>query len=234
MTKPGYGEWVYHLCRKWQPPRKHTLTRAGREVTVRVDVPKLIGVAVMMASWGKDGSDIYPSAEKIAPHADMSVRQVKDLRQLAVSLGMFRVTGKSGRSQILEIATPPDAMVQDSAPSWCGIPHPTYVNPMSNLSNSDGAESRTIQTRSSATGQDERSESYESSDGAESRTLNVPQAAPIPETDYHDTAAGWHHRRCDCATCRQNRAFTPDQPRLWQRPVRRCQCADCKETPGTL
>jgi hypothetical protein len=107
---PGYGEWIYHLCRKWNPPAQTPrLTRSGETAYDNVDPVQLIGLATIMASYGEDGRDIYPPAPYIARHAGKSVRTVKTLRQQAITLGMFRVVGRRNGRDCLVIAIPPDA-----------------------------------------------------------------------------------------------------------------------------
>lgn len=248
--KPRYGQWVYHLCRKWNPPKTAEMRRDGRKgsrlVTVNVDVPKLLGVAVIMASFGTDGTEIFCEAETIAVHAAMGVRQVKDLRQIAVALGMFRVARREGRKQVLEIAIPPDAvtdpMVQDSAPSRCGTLHPIYVPSKEHLSNNQGAVDCTLKIgdHSSADEQESLSDSYVSSDGAESRTMTVQsiedEVDPADILDeMNQSELVTHCVYCHCRTCERNRSFGwfPGSEKYVE-PSEPCQCFNCRASePST-
>jgi hypothetical protein len=93
---PGYGAWVYHLARKWKPPPD-------------INAPKIIGFAVIMATFGKDGRGIWPSAATLAKCAHVSERTAQRLRADCVELGLLRETGITGSGiAILEIAIPRD------------------------------------------------------------------------------------------------------------------------------
>ena len=93
---PTYGAWVYHLARKWKPPPDTNL-------------PKILGFAVIMASFGTRGRGIWPSAATLAKCAHISERHAKRLRAQCVELGLFRETGITGSGiAILEITIPRD------------------------------------------------------------------------------------------------------------------------------
>jgi hypothetical protein len=87
----------YHLARKWRAPDD-------------VNIPRVIGFAVILASFGRDGRRIYPSASKLAETARMHRRNAQKLRTECVRLGLFRDTGQRiSKIAVLEIAVPPDA-----------------------------------------------------------------------------------------------------------------------------
>src|SRR5205809_2175871 len=93
---PTYGTWVYHLARKWKAPPD-------------IDLPKLLGFAVIMASFGTNGRDIWPSLARLAEYAHVSRSTAKRLRRQCVDLGLFRETGTTPRGiAILAIAIPAD------------------------------------------------------------------------------------------------------------------------------
>jgi hypothetical protein len=93
---PTYGKWVYHIARKWKPPPD-------------ISLPKIVGFAVIMASFGTSGRDIWPSAATLADAAHVSVATVDRLRPQCIELGLFRKRGitKSG-VPIVDIAIPAD------------------------------------------------------------------------------------------------------------------------------
>jgi hypothetical protein len=93
---PGYGAWVYHIARKWKPPPG-------------INAPKIIGFAIIMATFGKNGQGIWPSASTLAKCAHVSERTAQRLRADCVELGLFREAGITGSGiAILEIAIPAD------------------------------------------------------------------------------------------------------------------------------
>lgn len=97
MNKPKFWEWEYCLARNWAAPKG-------------VDVPKLIGFAIILATFGTEGGNIYPSAATLAERACMTPNTAKKWRGRCVKLGLFRDTGETyHRIPILEIAMPPDA-----------------------------------------------------------------------------------------------------------------------------
>lgn len=101
MTKskrPDFWHWQSHIMRRWAPPAKVN----GRSI----DKCKIVGFAVILASFGKDGTNLHPSAATLARRAHMSERWAKQLRKDAVTLGLFREIRGTGPVQNLEIAIP--------------------------------------------------------------------------------------------------------------------------------
>jgi hypothetical protein len=93
---PDFWRWYYHLARKWEPPD--------------IDVPKIIGFALIMATFGKKGREIRPSSATLAKRANVHPVTARRLRRECIDLGLFRKTG-IGRNgiDVLEIAIPRDA-----------------------------------------------------------------------------------------------------------------------------
>jgi len=91
---PDFWPWYYHLARKWRAPPD-------------IDVPKVIGFALIMGTFGKDGRDIRPSASTLADRAKVHRITANNLRKQCVTLGLFRETGKTRSGiPILEIKIP--------------------------------------------------------------------------------------------------------------------------------
>ncbi len=98
---PRFWGWCYHITRKWKPPPEIN----GR----KVDVPKIVGFALIMGMFATDGRNIWPSASTLAKLANVNERTARRLRQDCISLGLLRETGATRSGiPILEISIPPD------------------------------------------------------------------------------------------------------------------------------
>ncbi len=90
----------------------------------------IIGFAIVLASFGKSGRGIWPSAEKVAERGGQSVANVKRLRKLVVRLGLFRKTGgHHGRIEDLEIDIPSKAPVKAHDDPWAGMAPANFGDP---------------------------------------------------------------------------------------------------------
>ena len=99
--RPTYGKWAYHIARKWKAPP----TVNGR----KVDVPKIIGFAHILASFATDGENIWPAVPRLAKLANCDERTARRLRQDCIALGLFKVVGKTVYNvPKLELSIPPD------------------------------------------------------------------------------------------------------------------------------
>jgi hypothetical protein len=98
VAKVSYWDWFYHVSRKWVMPPDATAAE--------------LWVAVVMATFNDEKSDkgIYPSAERLAERANLSLRQAKRLRKLAVRHGLFAErSGEFHRGvPVLDLAIPAD------------------------------------------------------------------------------------------------------------------------------
>jgi hypothetical protein len=102
-----YGDWVYWISRKWQTDAK--------------DKMELIGFAVLLASFGDDGVDCYPTSDTLARLGNISQRTAKRWRIRCVELGLFEETGKTYKGvPKLRISIPADD--DDPIPSGCYNP----------------------------------------------------------------------------------------------------------------
>jgi hypothetical protein len=101
VERPKYGQWDYFIKRKWHPPKEVN----GRKVNKFT----IVGFAQTLESYGNDGENIHPSADKVARDHGYRANWIKRLRSDCLALGLFRQTGWYGRIPILERAMPPDA-----------------------------------------------------------------------------------------------------------------------------
>jgi hypothetical protein len=100
--KNPYWTWQDHIVNQWDGPAK-----AGR--APRTPKYRLVGFAIVLASFGTDGRDIYPSAARIAQRAGITESNAKLMRAAVIRAGLFRKTGRHrGLVAILEIDIPPE------------------------------------------------------------------------------------------------------------------------------
>jgi hypothetical protein len=104
--KQDYWRWQNFLIRDWQPPP-------------RVEKLKAIGFALILASFGTHGKDIYASARIVGERACVSESTAKRWRRKLAELELFRETDDyHGRVRILEIAIPDARVSTERLPSW--------------------------------------------------------------------------------------------------------------------
>jgi hypothetical protein len=90
-----YGDWVYWLTRKWEYSGKDKL--------------ELIGFAVLLASFGDNGIDCYPTIETLVRLGNVSERTAQRRKARCVELGLFEDTGKTYKGvPKLRISIPAD------------------------------------------------------------------------------------------------------------------------------
>lgn len=89
----GYWPWVYYITRLWDYPD---------------DVEaKVIGFAIILSTFGKDGHNIWPAAHTVARRAGMTKKTARRYRQRCIDLGLFRDTGQRvNYIPVLEISIP--------------------------------------------------------------------------------------------------------------------------------
>jgi hypothetical protein len=116
MNSPDFWKWQYHICRKWQPPKGFNKTR-------------IVGFALILASWGNDGKGIRPSAATLAKAVGMSRSTAIEMRELVVNFGLFRETGRTPEKiPILEIVMAADATAAEAVSTIAGTqPAPADV-----------------------------------------------------------------------------------------------------------
>lgn len=229
--KPGYGQWVYHIYRKWNPPAsiKRPVTRKDGTTEVvdeSFDLLHVLGLAVMMASFGKDGSRIHPSAGTLAKRSGMTDRGVKNLRRQAIQLGLFRQTGNVGRVPELEVTLPPDSPHREAGFPMIGNEASRYLSSSKkNLSNRQEETEFPIEDRptgptypdsnSFATGDSERSELYESSDReACFPSKGRPETVTLDDGTEVDIPADVLEDPCGCSTCSAGFRHPWGRPRI--------------------
>jgi hypothetical protein len=93
-AKLRYWPWVYHVTRVWEYPDD-------------VEAAKIIGFAIIMSTFGKNGHDIYPAAHTVARRAGMTDRLARRYRRRCIELGLFTDTGERKNCiPVLEISIP--------------------------------------------------------------------------------------------------------------------------------
>jgi hypothetical protein len=102
MKPLTYARWQYWLARKWE--------------TTAADKAKIIGVATVLASFGKNGANIYPGAETLAKQLNVERQAANNLRTRCIELGLFEVTGSVNRVPILRLAIPVDGDINNLQP----------------------------------------------------------------------------------------------------------------------
>jgi hypothetical protein len=76
---------------------------------------RLLGFAIVLASFSRDGSNIYPTLPLLAERAGISPRQARRLRDEVIALGLFIVTGKAVHGgPRLAVSIPPWGVMDDT------------------------------------------------------------------------------------------------------------------------